>query len=208
MVRRILILLATVICLTVFLNTLSHINVYATTNNVTCSQLASMYTAPQKPSTNGYTSFATGTSSIYGFNDSSCSIQTPVSSSSAIIYKTNSLDCSTGCNVTFYYQTSSSSSSPYTGPVPTFNFQNIINPTNGITGGNAITQIMSLILPIVYGVVGIIVFALILYAGFLWMTSQGDTQKIDRAKSVLTGAAIGATIIFLAYAISLLAVHL
>lgn len=88
-----------------------------------------------------------------------------------------------------------------------FSLGNIVNPS-GYSGSGLIPHLMSFILPLVYGVIGIIVFALILYAGFLWMTSNGDKQKIDRAKSVLTGAAIGASIIFLAYVISLLAVHI
>ncbi len=95
----------------------------------------------------------------------------------------------------------------YAASSSSFSLSNIVNPS-GYSSSGVIPHLMSFILPLVYGVVGIIVFALILYSGFLWMTSNGDKQKIDRAKSVLTGAAIGATIIFLAYVISLVAVHI
>ncbi len=98
-------------------------------------------------------------------------------------------------------------SNVYAASSSSFSIGNIVNPS-GYSGNGVIPHLMSLILPLVYGVIGIIVFGLILYSGFLWMTSNGDKQKIDRAKSVLTGAAIGASIIFLAYVISLLAVHI
>ena len=90
-------------------------------------------------------------------------------------------------------------------PIPTVG--SITNPAN-ISGSNIISTLFNDILPIVYGLLGVIVIALISYAGFLWMTSNGDTQKIARAKSVLTGVVIGVSIIALAYAISLLAVSI
>ncbi len=84
-------------------------------------------------------------------------------------------------------------------------------PTIGdIFGSNhsfSISTMLSIFLPIIYGLVGIIVLALVSYAGFLVMTSQGDSNKLSKAKSVLTGALIGASIILLAYIISLVLLH-
>ena len=97
---------------------------------------------------------------------------------------------------------SSSTSIP---SIPTVN--SITSPSN-VSGSNIISTLFSDILPILYGLLAVIVIALISYAGFLWMTSNGDTQKIARAKSVLTGVVIGVSIIALAYAISLLAVSI
>ncbi len=51
------------------------------------------------------------------------------------------------------------------------------------------------------GFLGIIAVILIIYGGFLWMTSGGDPQKIDKAKTVLKNAVIGLIIIILAFAI-------
>jgi len=48
---------------------------------------------------------------------------------------------------------------------------------------------------------GIIAVAIIMYAGFLWMTSGGDPEKINRAKSALINASIGLIIIISAFAI-------
>jgi hypothetical protein len=90
-------------------------------------------------------------------------------------------------------------------PIPTIG--KISNPAK-ISGGSLIGTIFNDIFPILYGLVAVIVIALISYAGFLWMTSGGDTQKIARAKAILTGAVIGVSIIALAYAISLLAINL
>ena len=91
-------------------------------------------------------------------------------------------------------------------PIPTIG-QLSSNPAK-ISGGSLIGTIFNDIFPILYGLVAVIVIALISYAGFLWMTSGGDTQKIARAKAILTGAVIGVSIIALAYAISLLAINL
>lgn len=54
----------------------------------------------------------------------------------------------------------------------------------------------------VIGLTGLIFFALMVYAGVLWMTSRGDSKQVDKAKSILTAAVIGAVIITAAYAIT------
>lgn len=50
--------------------------------------------------------------------------------------------------------------------------------------------------------VGIIFFALILWAGFLWMTAAGNEQRVDEAKQILLAAVIGLIIVAAAYAIT------
>ena len=57
------------------------------------------------------------------------------------------------------------------------------------------------IVRIVLGLVGIIAIIIIIYAGYIWMTSAGNAEKIDYAKRTLRNAAIGLLIIFLAFAI-------
>ena len=49
---------------------------------------------------------------------------------------------------------------------------------------------------------GIIFLVLIIYAGFNWMTAQGDEKKVDTAKDTLTRAVIGLIIITAAYSIT------
>jgi len=49
---------------------------------------------------------------------------------------------------------------------------------------------------------GVIAVALIIYAGFLWMTSGGNEDKVDQAKKVLKNAVIGLIIILSSWGIA------
>ena len=73
------------------------------------------------------------------------------------------------------------------------------------TQGSSATTIPDLIGSIVgiaLSFVGAIFFLLILYAGFLWMTAFGSSEKVDKAKDIMQHAAIGLVIVLAAYAIS------
>jgi hypothetical protein len=50
--------------------------------------------------------------------------------------------------------------------------------------------------------VGIILLGYFLYAGFLWMTSDGKGAGVQRAKDMMKNAVIGLVIVVSAYAIS------
>lgn len=52
-------------------------------------------------------------------------------------------------------------------------------------------------------VLGILVIALMVYGGFLWMTSQGEEEKISQAKKILSNSAIALGIILFSYSIAL-----
>ncbi|MFA6161046.1 MAG: IPT/TIG domain-containing protein [Patescibacteria group bacterium] len=52
------------------------------------------------------------------------------------------------------------------------------------------------------GLLGIIMLGLILYAGFLWMTSGGDATKVENAQKIIRNAVIGLVIILSAWAIA------
>ncbi len=54
---------------------------------------------------------------------------------------------------------------------------------------------------------GMIFFVLTLYAGFLWMTAGGNEEQVGKAKSLLTQAVIGLTIVLSAYSITRLAIR-
>lgn len=58
------------------------------------------------------------------------------------------------------------------------------------------------IIGVVLSFVGILFLILTIYAGLLWMTAQGNDQKVEKAKSLLTNAFIGLIIVFAAYAIT------
>jgi len=58
------------------------------------------------------------------------------------------------------------------------------------------------IIGVVLSFVGVLFLILIIYAGLLWMTAQGNEQKITKAKDLLVNAVIGLIIVFAAYAIT------
>ncbi|MFH1187261.1 MAG: hypothetical protein V1688_00175 [bacterium] len=71
------------------------------------------------------------------------------------------------------------------------------------TGVNiTVAQMTGQIIGVVLSLLGIIFLILIIYGGFIWMTARGDDQKVTSAKDIIINAAIGAIIVFSAYAIS------
>lgn len=58
------------------------------------------------------------------------------------------------------------------------------------------------IINVFLGVLGIVFVVLIIYAGYLWMTSAGSEEKTRKAKNILTNSAIGLAIILSAWAIT------
>ncbi|MBA3047102.1 hypothetical protein KKC83_02775 [Patescibacteria group bacterium] len=57
------------------------------------------------------------------------------------------------------------------------------------------------IIRILLGFLGLIAVSFIMYAGWLWMTSEGDEQKIRKAKDTLKSAIIGLVIMLASFAI-------
>lgn len=55
------------------------------------------------------------------------------------------------------------------------------------------------VIRVALGFVGVIALGLIIYAGFLWMTSAGQEKKIDQAKSILKNALIGFIVILISF---------
>lgn len=68
-------------------------------------------------------------------------------------------------------------------------------------GGEDIRVIAAKIIRIVLSLIGIIAVGIILYAGFIWMTSGGNEDKIGSAKKTLINAVIGLVIIMASFAI-------
>lgn len=76
----------------------------------------------------------------------------------------------------------------------------------GVKGVNpgAETELMpmiSTILNVVFGVVGIVAVIMIIIGGVNYTMSQGDTQKIQKAKNTIMYGIIGLVIVLLAFAI-------
>lgn len=55
------------------------------------------------------------------------------------------------------------------------------------------------VVKLILGLSGSVMLLMVIYGGFLWLTSGGNSSQVDKGKSVLTGALIGLVIVFLAY---------
>ena len=80
------------------------------------------------------------------------------------------------------------------------NLQTTMSPT-GLSNNNPYAIIGAAISTIL-AILGVLLVLLILYAGFLWMTSQGAKDKVEKAKQMIYQSVIGLLIIFAAYAIA------
>jgi len=72
-------------------------------------------------------------------------------------------------------------------------------PTQGLPTnlGQLISQIFTWSL----GILGISVFVIFFYSGFLWLTAAGNTSKIGEAKTHMTNAVFGAILLLSSYLI-------
>ncbi|MEA2088919.1 MAG: Ig-like domain-containing protein, partial [Patescibacteria group bacterium] len=68
-------------------------------------------------------------------------------------------------------------------------------------GTQGLKTTLTKIVKTVLGFLGIIAIIVILYGGFIWMTSGGRPERVDKAKKILINGAIGLTIILLSFAI-------
>ncbi len=69
-------------------------------------------------------------------------------------------------------------------------------------GTKTLKETIGGIVNIVLGFLGVLVTLIILYGGFVWMTSAGNSEKVDRAKRIIINAVIGLLILLSSYAIA------
>ena len=92
------------------------------------------------------------------------------------------------------------------------NFNQVLASSNDIFGINTVDnqivleksdprQVVARIINVFLGLMGIIAVFLIIFAGFTWMTSEGNEEKISKAKGILKSATIGLFIILSAWGI-------
>lgn len=72
----------------------------------------------------------------------------------------------------------------------------------GLKSDRTVPGIIGNLIKAALSFVGTIFLLLMLYAGFLYLTAQGDSKKVDQAKQLIKGAIIGVVIIASAYAIT------
>ncbi len=63
-------------------------------------------------------------------------------------------------------------------------------------------EIIGRVIQVFLTIVGVIFMVLMVYAGYLWMTAQGEEAKVDKAKDTIKAAVIGLTVVVAAYAIT------
>lgn len=74
--------------------------------------------------------------------------------------------------------------------------------TAQLDSSNTLSVIIADMIQVLLGFVGILFFLYALYAGYVWMTSGGDPDKIKKAKGLLLNSAIGVLIVMMAYSIT------
>ncbi len=82
------------------------------------------------------------------------------------------------------------------------NLANEVGSSAGITSQRTLPEIVGSIINIVLGFLGIVFLVILLYAGFTWMTAQGDEGKVKNARSMISQAVVGLIVIVAAFAIS------
>ena len=73
---------------------------------------------------------------------------------------------------------------------------------SGTSESGDIQTVVGQIINAALTLVGTLFFALMVYAGYLWMTARGDEPTIEKAKEIIKTSIIGLVILVSAYAIT------
>lgn len=77
-----------------------------------------------------------------------------------------------------------------------------VSEAAGVSGGADLIAIIGRIINIFLGFLGVVFLVLLIYAGYLWMTSAGNPETVEKAKKTIRNAVIGLIIIASAWAIT------
>ena len=69
-------------------------------------------------------------------------------------------------------------------------------------GTNDLREGVMNIVRVLLGFLGIIAIVVMLYGGFVWLTSAGSEDKIGQAKKIISAGILGLVIIFISFAIA------
>lgn len=83
-----------------------------------------------------------------------------------------------------------------------FEYLEVTARAAGFAEPKSLPEIIGALIGVFLSFLGIIFLCLIIYGGYLWMTSAGNEPKIYKAKQVLTSATTGLIIVLSAYAIT------
>lgn len=70
------------------------------------------------------------------------------------------------------------------------------------SGTDCLTTILGNVINVVIGFLGIVLFAMLIYAGWQWMTAGGDSKQVQEAKARIFNAIAGLVIVAASYAIA------
>ena len=76
------------------------------------------------------------------------------------------------------------------------------NACEGAEAQVCIARIVGSVITAALGFVEVLLFIYLLYGGFLWMTSGGDSEGVKKAKTMIKNAVIGLIIIALSYVLA------
>ncbi len=65
-----------------------------------------------------------------------------------------------------------------------------------------LSETIGRIIRIAMSLIGTIFFILLVYAGFLWLTAQGDEGQVDKAKDIIKTSTMGLVVVMAAYGLS------
>lgn len=68
-------------------------------------------------------------------------------------------------------------------------------------GTTSVPLLIGRIIRALMGIVGSIALVVLIYGGFLWMTSVGNADRVNKAKDLLVWGALGVLVILSSYAI-------
>lgn len=74
----------------------------------------------------------------------------------------------------------------------------------GFHANASLESVVGTIIQVVLGLTGLIFFALMTYAGYLWLTARGESSQVQKSKDIIITAIIGLILTLGAYALTVL----
>jgi len=70
------------------------------------------------------------------------------------------------------------------------------------TSDTTMAETVGVVIGMALSLVGVIFLGLMVYAGIIWMTAQGDAEKASKAKEIIKTCVIGLIVVLAAYSIT------
>ena len=83
-------------------------------------------------------------------------------------------------------------------------YLNLVGSQSSVSGlsSTSFPVVVANLINVIIGLLGIVLLAYLLWAGFLWMTAGGEEKQVVRSKEMIKQAVIGLVIVTSAFAIS------